>query len=197
MGRPPEGPRTVGRGASYVACFAVAVGAVGAELASRGAGCGLRRLDPKVERGQSGLEPGQWPGLDWTGLDWTGIWTLDNCERMDGTSSCGTPAESGAWTRLRTAEPIDRRSWPAGARIEYVWCDFSASTVRRMNLTVWTTTVDGTGDQRVLRQDGMAEEGKPAGSRLAPRRGWGGVTAWPTRPCPAASQAKQQSTPLE
>jgi hypothetical protein len=107
-----------GRGTSYVACFAVAVGAVGAELVPRGAGCGRRR--PGSRWSADNLD---WTGLDWTGL-WTGLdWTLDNCWHgrwARGVSSCGTPAESGARTRLRESEPIDRRSWPAWVRIE--WC---------------------------------------------------------------------------
>jgi hypothetical protein len=64
-----------------------------------------------------------WTG-SWTGasmdLDWPGQWELVT----SGVSSCGTPAVSGAWTRLRASEPIDRRSWPAGVPIELVWCDY-------------------------------------------------------------------------
>ena len=56
--------------------------------------------------------------LDWTGLDWNMDWPQDSGGAGLEVSSCGIPAESGARSRRQESEPIDRRSWPAGIRIE-------------------------------------------------------------------------------
>jgi len=125
--------------------------------------------------------------MAWTGLDGTlgngGVdgWALEF-------QVVGPSAESGARTRLRASEPIDRRSWPAGVRIESVWCapvSCQSNRTRRQWLDI--CSLDG---------DNGWNGGPEGASATRDCGGWTNQAERPNGPAPGGEGSRLADPPL-